>query len=325
MIEDHLFEHQFQIVDNDFPVPSDGILGLDFLQKYNCKLDYDQDNWKLILRPNFLNFDIVLPISNTYNNNAFILPPRCEVIRRIEIKSKHKELLIHNQQVKPGIFVGRTIVSNISPYIRILNTTNDIQIINEITIDCEKLSNFDTFAVKSYENSDKSEAIKILQKNFPLFVKEKLTDLCSNFQDIFALETDILSVNNFYKQKLRLNDDTPVYIKNYRIPQSHKEEINRKVETMLENGTIEPSTSEYNSPVLLVPKKGIPGNTEKKWRFCVDYRQLNKKLLADKFPLPRMDELLDQLGRARYFSCVDLLNGFFQIGLEEGSKDLTSF
>lgn len=94
---------------------------------------------------------------------------------------------------------------------------------------------------------------------------------------------------------------------------------------MLSNGTIEPSRSEYNSPILLAPKKSLPNNPERRWRFCVDYRSINKKLLSDTFPLPRVDDILDQLGRARLFSCIDFLNGFHQVPLEEDSKDITSF
>jgi len=88
---------------------------------------------------------------------------------------------------------------------------------------------------------------------------------------------------------------------------------------------MEPSVSAYNSPLLLVPKKSIPGTDKKKWRLRIDYRQINKKLLSDKFPLPRIDDILDQLGRAKYFSCLDLMSGFHQIELEKRSKDISSF
>jgi len=57
----------------------------------------------------------------------------------------------------------------------------------------------------------------------------------------------------------------------------------------------------------------------------IDYRQINKKLLSDKFPLPRIDDILDQLGRAKYFSCLELMSGFHQIELEKSSRDITSF
>jgi hypothetical protein len=68
---------------------------------------------------------------------------------------------------------------------------------------------------------------------------------------------------------------------------------------MLENDIIESSISSYNSPVLLVPKKSVNG--DKKWRLVVDFRAVNKKLIADRFPLPRIEDILDQLGRAKWF------------------------
>lgn len=67
---------------------------------------------------------------------------------------------------------------------------------------------------------------------------------------------------------------------------------------MLKNTTISPSISEYNSPIILMPKKSLPGSSEKRYRFVVDYRQFNKKLIADKYPLTRMDDILDMLGKA---------------------------
>lgn len=58
---------------------------------------------------------------------------------------------------------------------------------------------------------------------------------------------------------------------------------------------------------------------------CIDYRKVNEKLIADRFPLPRIDDILDNLGRAKYFSVIDLYSGFYQVGLEEESRDKTTF
>lgn len=145
--------------------------------------------------------------------------------------------------------------------------------------------------------------------------------LCQEFADIFAL--DPMTVNNFYTQKLRIKDETPVYTKNYRIPHSQKEEITSQVNKLLKNEFIEPSASAYNSPLLLVPKPALNG--QKRWRLCLDYRAVNRKLIADKFPLPRIDEILDNLGRATSFSKIDLFQGFWQIPLDPDSRDMTSF
>lgn len=144
------------------------------------------------------------------------------------------------------------------------------------------------------------------------------------FSHIFSLPGDRPTVNNFYEQKLHLKDEIPVYVKNYRASQSEKSEIDAQVGKLLENDLIEMSTSAYNSPLIIfiVPKKGA---SEKKWRMCVDYRMLNRKLVPDKFPFPRIEEILDGLGRAKYFSVMDMQSGFHQIPIERHSRPATAF
>jgi len=88
-----------------------------------------------------------------------------------------------------------------------------------------------------------------------------------------------------------MKDDDPVYIKNYKIPHSQKDEVDK----LMKDKIVEPSVSEYNSPLLIVPKKSLPNCDTKRWRLVIDYRQIYKKILSDKFPLPKIDDILDQL------------------------------
>lgn len=87
------------------------------------------------------------------------------------------------------------------------------------------------------------EVIKALGSNIPKHAPNELTNLCKEYADVFALPTDPHTVNNFYSQKLVLNDYSPVYVKNYRYPHSQKAEIDSQVKHMLQNNIIQPSTS----------------------------------------------------------------------------------
>ena len=101
--------------------------------------------------------------------------------------------------------------------------------------------------------------------------------------------------------------ETPPHKSPYRLSSSEMEELRRQVELLLEQGWIRPSSSPYGAPVLFIPKKNG------KWRMCVDYRALNKITIKNRYPLPKIEELLDRLRGALYFTKLDLHSGYHQI------------
>ncbi len=105
----------------------------------------------------------------------------------------------------------------------------------------------------------------------------------------------------------------------YRLPEHKKNVVQEELKAMLNLGVIEESHSDWASPIVLVPK------TDGSVRFCVDYRKVNAVSKFDAYPMPQVDELLDRLGAARFYSTLDLTKGYWQIPLSPLSKEKTAF
>lgn len=320
ILDNVILPQNLHIVDESFNIPVDGILGKDFLKNYNCVIDYNY----MVLTIHFNQKSINLNILEGPNDTTLIIPPNCEVVREFKCESVNGLKFINAHEVKPGVFIGNSIIDSSKPFIRVLNTTSESQVINKLVSYVQNLEDFEIYSIDKVDahNLERNQKlIEILKEKIPTHVRNEMVNLCVEFSDVFALETDQMTTNNFYEQKLNLSNTDPVYTKNYRLPYTEKAEINRQVNNLLQNGLIEHSTSNYNSPIILVPKKG----NDQSYRLCIDYRLLNKKLVQDKFPLPRIDEVLDNLGNAKYFSVLDLYSGFHQIPLHPSSRPITAF
>jgi hypothetical protein len=155
------------------------------------------------------------------------------------------------------------------------------------------------------EPADKSHTLddQYLQNG----IHPKIKSLIQEFDNLFR-EPSALPPSRQYDHAITLLPNAPpVNSRPYRYSPEQKNEIERQMSNILNAGTIIPSLSPFASPVLLVKKK------DNSWRFCVDYRKLNNITVKNKFLMPVIDEFLDEIAGARYFSTIDLASSFHQI------------
>ena len=121
------------------------------------------------------------------------------------------------------------------------------------------------------------------------------------------------------EHEIPMGDALPQRASQYRQPDTFHQIIGNEVTNMLDQRVIERSTSPWNAPIILVKKP------DGSWRFCVDYRKLNSVTKKDCYPIPRIDETLDKLGKASIFTTIDLKSGYWQVKLAEKDKEKTAF
>lgn len=309
--------HTFHIVPRDIFQSFDAIIGLDFISKFSAVLDYSE--WQITINQPF---KLSLPILNGPEETSLIIPPRSEVIRKIPFEIE-ADVVIHKQEIQSGVYVANTINSPESPYVRILNTNENTTYINLHKLEYSKLSDYSVYKTMTLDPNHDEKILQLIDSNTRAPYNKSFTKFCKAYTDIFSLKDELLTTNNFYKQKIQVKDHEPVYKRNYRMPHAQKPIVKGKIQELIQKEIIEPSSSAYNSPLLLVPKKSIDGKPN--WRLVIDYREVNKKIIPDKYPLPRISDILDSLGRCKFFSIIDLQSAFHQIELEPESRDLTSF
>lgn len=321
--QNSILEHKFHLVPREFQIPAFGIIGKDFLERFHCLIDFGEKSFTI--RPKGLE-PIRLEIESEMLPGVAAIPARAETFKLFHIKSEKFPCIIEAQEIRDTIAIPTTVAHQPETWIRVLSVDEDIKMIETDNLKTSPLEDFTVYKPEEQESTDDTRLNKlknILQTKVPGFARKRLIDLCKTYSDVFHIEGDKFTTNNFYTQKINMSDNSPVFSRNYRQPYVHKEEINKQVKILLENDLIELSTSSFNSPIIIVPKKSSDGKP--KYRMCIDYRKLNKQIVPDKFPLPRIEEIFEGLGRAQYFSIMDLHSGFHQIPIEKDSRHVTSF
>jgi hypothetical protein len=157
--------------------------------------------------------------------------------------------------------------------------------------------------------------------------EQEIRQICAEYVDVFKFPGDKLTTTSAIEHCIPtpiIPTNRAITLRNYRIPEHHQAEMDSQIQQMLEDKFIQPSQIPWNFPIIIVPKKQ-DASGKRKWRICVDFRKLNDVKVGDSIPLPNIQDILDKLGRARYFSALYCANCYWQIPFLEEDRVKTAF
>lgn len=189
--------------------------------------------------------------------------------------------------------------------VEIVKSTEDHYDIDEKAEDNMNVKSDVEFHIGDVDFTEKQKA------QFDALLKKHSNAFCQNDSD--------LGHSSLVKHSIKLTDEIPIRVPHRRIPPNQLEEVKQHLSKLLDQGIIRKSNSPFASAIVIVRKK------DGSIRLCVDYRQLNKKTIKDAYPLPRIEETLDMLHGAKYFSSIDLAQGYYQVEMDEESIPKTAF
>jgi hypothetical protein len=150
-------------------------------------------------------------------------------------------------------------------------------------------------------------------------LKSQAEEIKSKYSDIFASEITPSKLCTIKRHKIKTGNHQPVCQRGHRVQIYLEEQVQQEINKLKQQGIIRPSESPWRSCLVVVPKDGD------KIRLCVDYRALNEITEKNTYPLPRIDEIMDHLSKAKIFSTLDATSGYHQIALEEEDMKKTAF
>lgn len=313
---------EFQVVNSNFPVPNEGILGKPFIIGQETIINYQS---KELILP---------PLSN------LTIQPRTETLVAISAPNKTEDsnILITSQYITNAITCGNcvTTVRNHLIYVPFINPTDNqvqLQIPQLDQLEHEDFHEANVHLSQVSENTEPcADGNRIPRLHSALRTdhlnseeKFSLLTICEQYSDVFQLEGDKITATTAVTHEIKTSEAVrPIHEKPYRLPQRHRQEITEQMEVLEREGVITPSDSPWNAPLLVVPKKPDV-NGVVKYRVCVDFRRLNQVTVGDAFPLPNITDILDQLGKSKYYSTLDLFQGYHQVPMNPADREKTAF
>lgn len=166
------------------------------------------------------------------------------------------------------------------------------------------------------KNSQTLKNLGVLLDHLGSEKRDQLAGLIRKYPVLFS---DTPTQTHLIEHDIDIGDAKPIKQRFYRVSEEKKQQLETEVQYMLDHGIAEPCFSNWASPCLLVKKSDLS------FRPCTDYRKVNSVTKADLFPLPRMEDCIDQVGSAKYVSKFDLLKGYWQVPLTKRAREIAAF
>ena len=335
-------------------VPHDIIIGLPFMVKHDISFIPGRKEFKLM----------DMSKQAIIASSSGITATRTNKVRVAEIKTPDKPVVIEKQTQPKHASLNpvwqKAFDCNLKPNLKLDVLLNKLCHDGEFVIDDSHLDenrkNFPDylrshncyFASKSphaeeypvealavqVERNSKGEVIKGTEPyKLTPEQKKQLDDLLEKYKDIFATTASDVGKANFDPWVIKLVNKEPVALKNYRTPLQYRDWLKKELQNLLDGGIIECSESPYNSPVLVVPKKldvnqdttGTDPTASQGARLVIDYRQVNKIIEDANYPIPRIQDIITEMGGCDVFSTMDIRHAFYTIEIHPDSRKVTAF
>ena len=315
------------------PLKEQGILGFDFCQNHKAEWRWQDKELKLMEETHNRHITTDYAVTRVTTRNKVEIPARSELIIAgiVEHASAAPDIgmiqpqntFLENYPI--GVAASITTRNQNSVPIRLINATHMSVHIEQNTPvalfeHADILSEINVRRACEQEGEEKfihefdDQLDELSQEE-----KERFQELLKTYKDQFMHSTKILGQTGLVKHKIHTGNHAPIKQRVRREPLTMQGVVKEELKKMEEKGVIEPSTSPWASPIVLCKKKD--GTV----RFCIDYRKLNTITEKDAYPLPRIEDNLDALKGACWFSTLDLASGYWQVQMEEESKERTAF
>lgn len=278
-------------------------------------------------------------------SSSFVLPARtrCTVPVQMSNMTPFQTAMVEPLKrmfTRHRVLVPAMLVSGTTSAIEMINPTfDDIKMHSGTVIgvckliECEeekeevcKVKKANAFMTKTTENNENSYDPKKLDINPSLSDEDrkKVETLIKEFEDIFAWDGKTVGRCTTLPFNIDTGNAQPISSRPYRVSEIQKFYIRKYVDEMLKARVVSPSNSPWASPVVLARKKGDPPGHPGS-RFCVDYRKLHGVVKKINYPLPLIEDVIDNLRGAKYFTVADLCAGYWQCELMDEAKPKTCF